>query len=82
MDDPSLDIRDQRRRLVRLAVSACVGVVVTVLSLRFMIATSRSPNADPIGSSSVGLLGIGIFVTTTTFMVSLLSRLAKSKQIR
>lgn len=57
-----LDLRDSRGRLARLAGAAVVGAIATIIAL---IAIGTTTNADPVGTASVGMLAIGIFVVVT-----------------
>jgi hypothetical protein len=74
--DP-VDLRDQRGRLTRLGIAAAIGLAVTVLVMRFIGSVSRPPNSDPVGSSTVPLLAIAVFVVTTAFMTGVLGRFAR-----
>jgi heme/copper-type cytochrome/quinol oxidase subunit 1 len=74
---PDLDLRDTRGRLRRLGIAAAVGFVVTALVMHWINSVSRAPNSDPIGSSAVPLLAIGMFVVVTALGVAVLARLAR-----
>ena len=74
------DLRDTRRRLIRLAVSAAIALAVTALAMWGIDASdTRGANPDPIGSSSVGLLAIFMFVLGTAGVHTALQRLAKRR---
>ncbi len=62
VDADDLDLRDTRRRLRRLGLAAAVALVVPTVVIHWINSVSRAPNADPIGSSAVPLLAIGMFV--------------------
>ena len=74
MEDGSIDLRDSRGRLRRLAIAAAVGLLVTIVVMHFINSWSRPPNGDPVGSSAVPLLAIGIFVVTTSFVRGLMKK--------
>jgi len=73
MDDT--DLRDHRGRLTRLGIAAAVALVVTVVIMYAINSWSRAPNADPVGSSELPLLAIGLFVVMTAFVTGVLARL-------
>lgn len=60
-----LDLRNTRARVIRLAIAAAIALGLTVLTTLYIVGTGRGPNADPVGSASVGLLAIGMFVVAT-----------------
>ncbi|MBL9014795.1 MAG: hypothetical protein JNL83_11495 [Myxococcales bacterium] len=68
------DLRNVRRRLVRLAIASAISAVLTYLTMQAMVSSGRGPSADPISSSSVGVLSIAIFVITTLVSYSVISR--------
>jgi len=73
-----VDLRNTRGRLIRLAISASVALAVTILAMLGIDASNtRGPNSDPIGSSSVGLLAIFMFVLGTAGVDAMLRRVAK-----
>lgn len=79
MDD-DLDLRDHRGRLTRLGISAAIGLVVTILVMHYINSVSRAPNADPVGSSELPLLAIGVFVVSTAFVSSVVARIRARMQ--
>src|SRR6267142_4328771 len=72
MDD--IDLRNARGRLIKLAISAAIALVVTVVVMHVITAWSRPPNSDPVGAATVPLLAIGVFVVTTAFVRGLMKR--------
>jgi hypothetical protein len=74
MEDGSIDLRDSRGRLTRLGIAAAVGLIVTIVAMHFINSWSRPPNGDPVGSSAVPLLAIGVFVVTTAFVRGLMKK--------
>lgn len=74
MDDGSLDLRNTRARLIKLAIAAVIGGVLTTFTLLAMMSSGRGPNQDPVGASIMPLLGVAIFVMTTAGAHRILSR--------
>lgn len=70
-----VDLRDQAARLRRLALAAVIAAVVTAVVMRWINSVSGAPNSDPVGSSTVWLLAIAMFVVTTAGLSSLFARL-------
>jgi hypothetical protein len=73
MDDSSLDLRNTRGRLKKLALAALIGAVLTFFTVRAMMSTSHG-NSDPVGASIMPLLGVFIFVLTTAFAHKIVSK--------
>jgi hypothetical protein len=73
MDDSSMDLRDTRGRLRKLAIAAAIGAVLTFFTVKAMTSSGGS-NHDPVGASIMPLLGIFIFVLTTAFANKILSK--------
>ena len=74
------DIRNTRGRLVKLAIAAAIGGVLTFFTMLAMTSTGRGPNPDPIGSSIMPLLGVVIFVMTTMFSLKIISKKSSVKR--
>ena len=72
--DAQVDLRNFRPRLIRLGIAAAVGAVLTWFTMHAMVSSGRGPSSDPVSSSSVGVLGIAIFVITTMGAYSIVSR--------
>lgn len=66
MSDAPTDLRNTRARLIKLAIAAAIGGVMTFFSLMAMMSTGRGPSTDPVGASIPTLLGFAIFVVTTS----------------
>lgn len=75
MDD--FDLRDTRGRLKRLALAAAFALLVTSFVMRWINSVSRPANHDPIGSATVPLLAIGMFVVVTALGTKALTRFAR-----
>jgi hypothetical protein len=73
MDPVNVDIKDTRGRLIRLAASLGLAAVITVLALIGMRSVSGDPNADPIGGSVMGFVGLLVFVLTSVAIAGVIS---------
>ena len=71
------DLRNTRARLMKLAVAAAIGSVLTFFMVRAMTHSGPGPNHDPIQSSSVGVFAIFVFVITTLLAHKLISKTSK-----
>jgi len=69
-----LDIRNTRGRLIKLAIAAAIGGVLTFFTMLAMTSSGRGPNPDPVGASIMPLLGVAIFVVTTMFSLKVISK--------
>lgn len=65
--DESTDLRNTRGRLIKLAIAAAIGGVLTLFTMLGITSTGRGPNTDPVGASIMPLLGVAVFVVTTSF---------------
>ena len=74
MDDSSLDLRNTGGRLIKLAIAAAIGGVLTFFTTRAMMSSGHGGNADPVGASIMPLLGVFIFVVTTGFAHAIVSK--------
>ena len=72
--DESTDLHNYRPRLIRLAIAAAIGGVFTFFAIQAMTSSGRGPNEDPIGSGSVTMLGVFMFVITTIFALKIISK--------
>jgi hypothetical protein len=72
--DESTDLRNTRGRLIKLAIAAAIGGVLTVFTMLGITNTGRGPNPDPVGASIIPLLGVAIFVVTTSFAHKFISK--------
>jgi len=68
------DIRNTRGRLVKLAIAAAIGGVLTFFTMLAMTSSGKGANPDPIGLSIMPLLGVAIFVLTTSFSLKIISK--------
>ena len=74
MDEPSIDLRDTRGRLRKLAIAAVIGAVLTFFTVKAMTSSGHGGNHDPVGASIMPLLGLFIFVLTTSFAHNILTK--------
>lgn len=68
------DLRNTRPRLIKLAIAAAIGGVLTFFTIRAMTDSGRGPNEDPVGSGSVAILAIAVFVVTTLFAHKIITK--------
>ena len=67
-----VDLRDTRGRLIRLATAAAIALAVTLVVMRYV--ATGTPNSDPVGASTVGLLAIFVFVVTTALVSAVIAK--------
>lgn len=79
--DATTDLRNFRPRLIRLGVAAAISAVLTWFTMQAMVSSGRGPSSDPVSSSSVGVLGIAIFVIVTMATYSIVSRRPRHQQV-
>ena len=72
--DESTDLRNTRARLIKLAIAAAIGGVLTFFTVMAMMSSGRGPNHDPVGASIMPLLGVAIFVVTTSMAHKIISK--------
>jgi hypothetical protein len=72
--DATLDLRNTKARLVRVAAAAATGAVLTYFTMRAIDSSGPSANHDPVGSSAVPLLAIAIFVVTTMMSHAIITK--------
>ena len=70
------DLRNTKARLIKLAIAAVIGAVLTWFAMMAMTSSGPAANSDPVGAGSVPLLAIAIFVVTTAVTHGILSRRA------
>ena len=72
MEEATIDLLDRRGRLVRLAISAAVGLAVALVLLWAIGGVARKPNEDSISQISPVLLGMGIFAVSASLVNAVL----------
>ena len=70
----STDIRNTRGRLVKLGIAAAIGGILTFFTVMAMTSTGRGANGDPVGMTIMPLLGVAIFVVTTSMAHKIISK--------
>ena len=76
MDD-TIDLRDHRGRLIRIALAVVIGAVLTVLMMSLVRSLAEIPNPDPVSGASVGMLAIGIFVVMSGATLAIITAIAR-----
>jgi len=74
------DLRNTRARLIKLAIAAAIGAVLTWFAMQAMTSSGPAANRDPVGASTVPLLAIAVFVVTTAVTHGILSRRPTSRR--
>ena len=75
MDDlDRVDLHSYGPRLRKLALAAVIGAVMTFFAVKAMLSSGRSPNSDAVGSSSVYMVAIAMFVVTTLFAHKIITK--------
>jgi hypothetical protein len=75
MTEPDTDILDRGGRLKRIGIAMLIGGTATFLMLYSMIHSGRGPQEDPIGQTSVVMMGVVMFVLSTAMCTKFLSRI-------
>ena len=70
----STDIRNTRGRLVKLGIAAAIGGILTFFTVMAMTSSGRGANSDPVGMTIMPLLGVAIFVVTTSMAHKIISK--------
>lgn len=68
------DLRNTKGRLKRLGLAVLFGAILTFFTMKAMLSSGPGPNHDPVGRSIAPLLAIFVFVVTTGFGHSILSK--------
>lgn len=69
------DILDRSGRLKRIGLAMLIGGVATFFMLSTMINSGRGPQQDPIGQTSVVMMGVVMFVLSSSMCAKLISRI-------
>ncbi len=65
MDESTIDLRDRRGRLIRLALAVTVGVLVAMVVYQWLEGVAVTPSSDPITKSSIAVTMIGVWVVAS-----------------
>ena len=74
MTDEDVDLHGYGPRLKKLAVAVVIGAVVTFAGVTAMKSSGPAPNADAVGSVSVWMVAIAMFLATTVVAHKIISR--------
>jgi Kef-type K+ transport system membrane component KefB len=69
------DILDRGGRLRRLGLAMLIAGVATFFMLTSMINSGRGPSQDPIGQTSVVMMGVIMFVLSTSVCAKFIGRI-------
>ncbi|MGE0404228.1 MAG: hypothetical protein AB7T06_46395 [Kofleriaceae bacterium] len=75
--EPTLDtdILDRTGRLKRIGLAILIGGTATFFMLNSMIHSGRGPQQDPIGQTSVVMMGVIMFVLSTAMCAKFIGRI-------
>ena len=68
---------DRRGRLLRLAISSAIGLVITLGIMKLIAGAARAPNPDAISQASPAFLGIAMFVVISYGVFATITKLKK-----
>ena len=77
MDDTSIDLRDHRGRLIRAAISAVVGIVVTLGIFQLLDSVAAQTNEDPVAKSSAIVMAIAVWVFASLITLAVLTAVTR-----
>lgn len=69
------DILDRGGRLKRIGLAMLIGGVATFFMLTSMINSGRGPQDDPIGQTSVVMMGVIMFVLSSAMCTKFIGRI-------
>jgi hypothetical protein len=78
MGDPTdldTDILDRSGRLKRIGLAMVIGGTATFFMMYSMIHSGRGPQQDPIGQTSVVMMGVIMFVLSSAMCAKFISRI-------
>jgi hypothetical protein len=83
MPEPELDtdILDRSGRLKRIGLAMLIGGTATFFMLYSMINSGAGPQKDPIGQTSVVMMGVIMFVLSSAMSLKFISRI-RAQRIR
>jgi len=70
----NVDLHGYGPRLRKIAVAAAIGACLTFFAVKGMTSSGRGPNTDAVGSVSVWLVGMAMFVVTTVLAHKIISK--------
>jgi hypothetical protein len=75
MSELDTDILDRSGRLKRIGLAMLIGGTATFFMLYSMIHSGRGPQQDPIGQTSVVMMGVVMFVLSSAMCTKFISRI-------
>ena len=72
-DDP-IDLHGYGPRLKKIAIAAVIGAFLTFFAVKGMMSSGRAPNEDAVGSVSVYMVGLAMFLATTVVAHKIISK--------
>lgn len=80
MDEPPIDLRDRRGRLLRLAAATVIGAVLTVGIALVVGSSAGDTNTDPISRSSQFVTVVAVFLAATLGSHAVITRIARRRR--
>ncbi len=77
MDETTIDLRDRRGRLIRLAISATVGILVVLAAFQVMESVIASSNTDAITKSSMIVTAVVLWVFASGITLTILTAVTR-----
>jgi hypothetical protein len=78
--DETVDLLDTRARVIRLAISAALGVVLAVLAFGAVRSVAVAPNPDAIAKLGGIEMAGGMFLVFTAIVHAVLTKVAKARR--
>ena len=72
-----IDLLDRRGRLRRLAAASALGLVITMLVVQLIASVASVSSKDPIGTMSVIVCAVGVFLVATSFVHMAIARITR-----
>jgi Kef-type K+ transport system membrane component KefB len=79
MPELDTDILDRSGRLKRIGLAMLVGGVATFFMLYSMIHSGKGPQQDPIGQTSVVMMGVVMFVMSSAMTLKFIARMRAAR---
>jgi membrane protein insertase Oxa1/YidC/SpoIIIJ len=78
--EPDQDIFDRGPRLKRIGLAMLIAGVATFFMLRSMINSGKGPQKDPIGQTSVVMMGVMMFVLSAVMVHKFIVRIHEQRK--
>lgn len=79
MDD-TVDLLDTRGRVIRLALAACLGLVLAVVAFGAVRSVAVAPNPDALSKLGGLEMAGGMFLVFTAIVHAILTRVARGRR--